>query len=157
MLKARLLLGALAVILTGCAGGGDVTTLELQDISSGYYDEGVVDGANKIVPSFTFKLHNKGAEPVGSVQLNVHFRADGADGNMDEALVRGSSDAMAPQQSSQPIAVRSKVGYTGQQPRAEMLTNSAFKDVHVRVFGKSGSGQWAPIGEFIVERRIITQ
>jgi hypothetical protein len=152
------LLAGTAALAAACGAPGDVTTLELHEVTSGYYDEGIVDGENKIVPSMTFRLRNKGGEPVSSVQLNVYFRVEGADGDMDEQFVRAiGGDGLAPQQATPPITVRSKVGYKGQQSRAEMLTNSQFRDVRVRVFGKSGSGQWAPLGESLVERRIITR
>jgi len=140
-----------------CGASGTVQQLTFTDVTSGYHDEGVVNGENKIVPEISFRLKNTGGEPVGSVQLNVHFRAEGADGNMDEMLTRATdSGGLAPQQSSAVITVRSKVGYTSQQARAEMLRNSQFRDVHVRVFAKSGSSQWAQIGEFTVDRKLIT-
>lgn len=157
----RLILCALvaagASLAAACGSTGNVADLEFQGVSSGYFDLGVVNGENKIVPSITFKLRNKGAEPVSAVQINVHFKADGADGNMDEMLTRVDADAIAPQQSTGPITVRAKVGYTSAQARAAMLRNSLFRDVTVRVFGKSGSGQWTQIGEFVVDRKILTQ
>jgi|SRR5687767_5979823 len=143
---------------TACGSTGDVRNLELQDISSGYFDEGVVNGENKIVPSISFKLHNKGGEPVSTVQLNTIFHADGADGPMDEVLTRAiGSDELNPQQSTNGMTVRSTIGYTSQQPRAEMLKNSLFRDVRARVFGKSGSGTWTLLGEAVIDRRILTQ
>jgi hypothetical protein len=142
----------------GCGSTGEVSNLELRDISSGYFDEGVVNGENKIVPSISFKLHNKGGEPVSTVQLNTIFHADGADGPMDEVLTRAiGTDSLAPQQATSGMTVRSKIGYTSQQARADMLKNSLFRDVRARIFGKSGSGQWILLGEAVVDRRILTQ
>ena len=162
MFRARLLLPAMiASVMTlaaGCGSTGNVQDLELQDMSSGYFDEGVVNGENKIVPSITFKLRNKGTAPVSTVQTNAIFQADGTDGPMDEVLTRAiGTDGLTPPQSTNGITVRSKVGYTSQQPRAEMLQNSAFRDVRVRILVKSGSGSWTPLGELVIERRILTQ
>ncbi len=162
MSKVRALLTAVAataVLFTAaCGSTGNVQDLELQDITSGYFDEGVVNGENKIVPSVTFKLRNKGGAPVSTVQTNTIFQIDGKDGPMDEVLTRAiSTDGLAPQQSTNNLTVRSKVGYTSQQPRAEMLTNSLFQDVRVRIYGKSGSGTWTLLGESVIERKILTQ
>ena len=159
MSKARLLVALLvaASFATACGSTGNVADLEFQAVSSGYFDEGVVNGENKIVPSITFTLRNKGAKPVSVVQLNSIFQAEGNDGPMDEVLTRAiGTDALAPQQSSGALTVRAKIGYTSQQPRAEMLNNGRFRDVRVRMFGKSGSGQWTQLGEFTIERKIIT-
>lgn len=142
---------------SACGPAGTVQQLVFTDVATGYYDEGVVNGENKIVPQISFRLQNSGTEPVGGVQLNVHFRVDDADGNMDEQLTRVPGDAIAPGETSDAMTVRSKVGYTSLQSRAEMLQNSAFRDVRVRVFAKSGSSQWAQIGEFTVDRTLLPQ
>jgi hypothetical protein len=162
MSRARVFLAALivsaAALAAACGSTGSVADLELQDITSGYFDEGVIAGENKIVPSVSFKLHNKGTSSVSTVQLNTIFQIDGADGPMDEILTRAvGSEGVAAQQSTPVHRVKSKIGYTGKQPRAEMLTNHEFKDVRVRIFGKSGSGQWTLLGESVIQRRIITQ
>jgi hypothetical protein len=161
MLTRRILLCALvaaASLAAACGSSGTAADLELQNVSSGYFDAGIVNGENKIVPSVTFTLHNKGGEQTANVQLNVHFRAVDADGNMDEKLVRAiGSDGLAPQQAGEPITVRADIGYTSLQSRADMLTNSNFRDVQVRVFGKSGSEQWVPIGEAVIERTILVR
>ena len=157
MTKRRLVLSALAAAFAAsCASPGSVEQLEFRDVATGYVDEGVIDGQNKLVPSVSFKLHNKSGEPVSSVQLNVQFLRAGDDGPMDEILTRGiDSGGLAPQQATQPIVVRAKVGYTGEQPRAEMLQHRSFVDMRARVFGKAGSAQWQQIGEFTIERRLI--
>ncbi len=139
-----------------CGSTGSVQQLEFRDISSGYFDEGVVDGENKIVPLIRFTLHNKGTGPVSSVRLNAIFQIVDADGPMDEVLATGiDSSGLPPQQTSQPIHIRSKIGYKGQQARAEMLQNSQFKDIKVRIFAKGGSGQWTLVGEYPIDRKII--
>ena len=151
---------ALAAFASAAACGptGDVSQLEIRDAASGYFDEGVVDGQNKLVPLVTFKLHNKSGEPVSSVQLNVQFLRDGADGPQDEVLTRAiDASGLQPQQSTGSITVRAKEGYTGPQARAEMLQHSQFVDMKARVFGKAGSAQWTQIGELPIERKLIAQ
>lgn len=161
-MSGRLLVRALALAAVAgaasCGSTGDVSQLEIRDVSSGYFDEGVVDGQNKLVPSVTFKLHNKSGEPVSSVQLNVQFVRDGDDGPSDEVLTRAiDANGLQPQQTTGPILVRSKWGYTGQQSRAEMLQHNSFRDMKARVFGRAGSAQWTQIGELPIERKVITR
>ncbi len=143
-----------AVSIAACGPAGNVQQLKFSDVVTGYHDEGVVNGENKIVPQISFRLQNSGDEPLGLVQLNVHFRAVGADGNMDEVLTR-AADGIAAAQSSDVVMVRSKVGYTSQQARAEMLRNSQFRDVTITVFAKSGSSQWSQIGEYTIDRTLL--
>lgn len=159
MSKRRLLACALlAMTAVSCASPGDVSQLEFRDVSTGYFDEGIVDGQNKLVPSIRFALHNKSGESVSTVQLNVQFIRAGDDGPRDEVLVRAiDGSGLQAQQATAPIAVRAKVGYTGPQARADMLQHSDFVDMRARVFGKAGSAQWTQIGEFPIERKLVTQ
>lgn len=159
MSKRRILACALlAMAAVSCASPGDVTQLEFRDVSTGYFDEGIVDGQNKLVPSIRFALHNKSDASVSTVQLNVQFIRAGDDGPRDEVLVRAiDGSGLQAQQATAPIAVRAKVGYTGPQARAEMLQHSDFVDMRARVFGKAGSAQWTQIGEFPIERKLVTQ
>ena len=159
MTKRRLVLFAIAAACAAsCGSPGDVSQLEFRDVATGYYDEGIVDGQNKLVPAVSFKLHNKSGEPVASVQLNVQFLRAGDDGPKDEVLTRAiDSGGLQPQQGTQPILVRAKVGYTGQQARAEMLQHREFVDMRARVFGKAGSAQWTQIGEFPIDRKLFAK
>jgi hypothetical protein len=129
--------------------------LELTDVSSGWYDDGIVGGMNHLVPSVAFKLHNKGGEPVADVQLTVSFWRTGDDGEWDSMQVRGiGSDALPAGQSTAPISVRLKIGYTLEQPRAELFTHKDFKDATAKIFALRG-GKWYKLGEYPLERQIL--
>jgi hypothetical protein len=130
-------------------------SLSVVEVFGGYYDVGIVNGLNKLVPSVTFKLRNTGTVPITGVQLLVSFWQDGADGELDSREVRGiGSDAVEPGATTDPILVRSATGYTLEQPRAELFTHRMFKDVVVKIFAKR-AGEIVPIGEFRIERRIL--
>ena len=58
---------------------------------------------------------------------------------------------------SKPVTVRAKYGFTGQQPRAEMLQHRMFQDFTVRLFAKHGSTQWTLLGEYPVTRQLLTK
>ncbi len=151
---------ALVVFLAaaaGCASGPEnlSTALAVTDVFSGYYDNGLKNGMNHLVPSVTFRLKNQWEQPLSSVQLTIDFWRDGADGPQDSSLIRGiGSDAVQPGQSTEPITVRASSGYTLVQPRAELFTHSDFRDMTVKIFGKRG-GRIVPLGEYRIDRRLL--
>ncbi|MGH9145427.1 MAG: hypothetical protein ACRD1Q_01865, partial [Vicinamibacterales bacterium] len=63
--------------LTSCSDGNSVNitkSLEITDLKTGWYDAGVQNGLNKLVPMVGFRLKNVAEEPVNYVQLNAVFR-----------------------------------------------------------------------------------
>lgn len=161
-MRAPRLAALLALVLATAACGPEVDLrqdLQVADVSTGWFDAGIVDGKNKLVPSITFSLKNGSDHTVNSVQLNLAFWRKGEDGEFDDAFLQSAIDAtgLAPGEQSAPITLRGSVGYTGEQPRLEMLQHSAFVDVTARLFVKRGSSSWVPLGEFPIERRLLTR
>ncbi len=156
---ALLALGVLPLVLAACTRSIDLKqALEITDASSGWYDVGVVDGKNKLVPSVSFKLQNVSAEPIENVQINAIFRRVDEPEGWGERLVRGVGDeGLEPGATGRTLVVRSERGYTGSEPRLQMLKNSAFVDARVELFGKHGSRTWVKIGEFPIDRDLITE
>ncbi len=150
----------LALALAGsaaCSPQVDLSQLEVTEVTSGYYDFGVVDGLNKLVPSISFRLKNNGSAPANRVALTVSFWQDGDDGELDSKEVRGiGGDDVPSGGTSDIVLVRSSWGYTLQQPRAELFINSEFKDFTAKIFAKR-SGKIVPIGQFKIDQRIIYQ
>jgi hypothetical protein len=148
------------LVLLGAAAAGCNTvdlskTLQVVDTQSGYYDNGIKDGKNHLVPQITFRLKNISSEPINSVQLTVAFWAVGADGMTDEVLLQGISSAeLAPGASTEPLRARSPVGYTQEGARADLFMHSRFQDMTARVFAKRG-GALFKMGEFKIDRVII--
>ncbi len=159
-MKQWLALSLLALGVTtsaSCSARVDLTKLAVTDVFSGWYDFGIVDGQNKLVPSISFRLKNTSDVPVTRVQILVSFWPEGADGELDSKDVTGiGGDAVAPGASSDPVLVRSAIGYTIDQPRAELFTHGQFKDFTVKLFARR-SGAIVPLGEHKVDRRIIPQ
>lgn len=152
-------LAVLVVFLaTGVACGPPLnlgTALAVTDVFSGYYDNGIKDGTNHMVPSVTFRLKNLSDQAIGNVQLTLDFWLEGGDGPLDSALIRGiGSDAVEPGALSDPITVRSGTGFKLEGARADLFIHSLFKDASVKIFAKR-SGTIAPLGEFKIERRIL--
>lgn len=146
---------ALAISGVGCRRVELDKVLTVTDVFTGWYYLGMIDGLNKVVPSFSFRLTNGGDAPVSRVQLLVSFWPQGADGELDSKQVTGiGADALAPGASTDPILVRSETGYTLEQPKDELFMHSEFKDFSVKLFARR-DGQLVPLGEFPIERRII--
>jgi hypothetical protein len=66
-------------------------------------------------------------------------------------------DGLAPGQSTEPLVLRSNLGYTGLQPRAQMLRNREFVDARVELYAKYRANNWVKLGEYQVERQLLTQ
>ena len=67
------------IFSVSCGSSVDVVAaMEPLDVSTGWFDDGIVEGGkNKLVPSVTMKLRNKGGTALKSVQINAIFRRVG--------------------------------------------------------------------------------
>lgn len=154
------LVGACAVSLAAASCGPPVDLakdLQVAEVGTGWFDAGIVAGKNKLVPSVSFVLKNTSDHPVTSVQLNIAYWRTGDDGEWDDMYVANAIDQNGLTAGAQTatITARGKVGYTGEQPRAEMLQHQSFVDATARIFAKRGSSQWVKLGEFPIERRLL--
>jgi hypothetical protein len=151
----------LALLVTGACGDSIDIQKELQvvEVTTGWYDEGIVDGSkNKLVPTIAFKLKNDSSTEVNTVQINAVFRRKGEEEEWNSAFARAiGSDGLDPGESTSQIVLRSQLGYTGEQPRAQMLQHSEFVDARVEVFAKHGADQWVKLGDFDVQRQLLTR
>jgi hypothetical protein len=153
-------LGVLLIVSMGCNRGVDpIAVLEPHEVVTGWYDAGLVEGnMNKLVPSISLKLRNKSGEPVRSIQINAIFK------RINEAEMWGEHygwavqrDPLAPGASTRELVLRSGLGYTGEQPRMQMLQNREFVDAKVEIFLRHGSRVWAKLAEFPIDRQLLTQ
>jgi hypothetical protein len=155
----RLLLPLLAVLaLAACESREVEKDLRIVAVNTGWFDSGVVDGGmNKLVPSISLELENVSSRDIQSVQLNAVFKRVGEDQAWGEHFVRAiDASGLASGATTESIVLRSTLGYTGTQARAQMLQNAEFVDARVEVFGKHGSRTWVKMGEFPIERKLLT-
>lgn len=89
MLARVILAAALVLLVAGCRSRQVEKDLSITDIRTGWYDAGIVDGQNKLVPSITLKLRNVSSEPIARVQINAVFRRVGETQEWDSHFVRG--------------------------------------------------------------------
>ncbi len=139
--------------------------LEVTDVLSGYYDDGVQpydygDGrgpvpVNQIRASLTFRLHNTTSEPISSVQLLSTFWKAGEDGDADSVLITAiGSDGLAAGAKTDPITVRSNVKYNVEGARASLFADPRFVEIRIKLFGKR-SGRLYQLGEYPLDRVIL--
>jgi hypothetical protein len=152
------LVAALAVsIAAGAACGPSIDlakAVAITDVITGWYDWGIQDGQNKLVPSISFRLQNTGASPLSSVQMTVSFWQEGKDGENDSKQIIAVDSSLPPGASTNLLVVRSDFGATSPAPRAEMLTNGSFVDYNIKLFAKR-AGKIVPVGQFKVDRRLL--
>ena len=152
----RTILAACALLAAACTTAVDLKqTVQVTDVATGWYDAGVVDGKNKLVPSVTFKLRRPATVDLSTVSMNLVFKKDDGTEHDDVFVQRvtfkdgGDTD---------PITVRSQTGYTGEPPqsRADMLKNSNFRDMEVEIFARQSSAQWVPLHKVRITRQLLT-
>ena len=148
-----------ALLLPACGHDFDVEkVVKVTDVHTGWYDAGIYDGKNKLVPSISLSLQNTSNESVESVQVNAVFRRMGETEAWGEHFVRAvDSDGIPPGQTGGQLVLRSNLGYTGTESRLQMLQNSQFVDAKVEIFGKHGSRTWQKLGEYAIDRQLLTQ
>ena len=133
--------------------------MKVLDVSTGWFDAGIVNGQNKLVPTITFTLKNLSNQSLPVLQANVLFHRVS-----DPSIEWGAgflsvtgSQGLGPGAATKPLTVKSNLGYTGSdQTRQEMLQNKAFVDATVQVFAKYGSAQWVKVGDYPIARQLIT-
>ena len=153
----------IAVFAAACTSSLDVKqSVEVTETGGGWYDAGIVDGKNKIVPMVSFRLRKRGGADVDSVSVNVAFREPPAAGATteepwDEVYLQNVRFAEGPQTAV--LTVRADKGYTGDPPqsRLELLKHSQFRDKRAHLFGKASGGQWIELATIDVPRQLITQ
>jgi hypothetical protein len=156
----RLLLGAAAVSSIACGPVVDLTKgLQIAVVNTGWYDAGIVNGQNKLVPSISFTVKNVSDQKLVSLQVNALFRrvSENDEWGSEPAIAAGSA-GLSPGDTSSVLTVRSPRGYTGSdQSRQEMLQNSHFVDAKVDLFAKYGSTQWTRVGTYPISRQLLTK
>ena len=158
--SARLLLILAIVSSAACGPTVDLTKgLQVSIVNSGWYDLGIVNGQNKLVPTVIFTLQNTSDQKLVTLQINALFRRVSENTEWGSGfLTVAGSQGLAPGATSDPITIKSQLGYTGsEQSRMEMLQNTQFVDAKVELFGKYASTQWVRLGSYPITRQLLTK
>jgi hypothetical protein len=156
----RLLLLPTFVSFAGCGPAVDLTKgLQVNVVNSGWFDAGIVNGQNKLVPTVIFTLKNLSDQKLVTLQINAIFRRVNENEEWGSAFMTvAGSEGLSAGLTTQPLTARSQLGYTGtEQSRQEMLQNTHFVDAKVELFAKYGSTQWARIGTYPITRQLLTR
>jgi len=156
---ARLLILLAVAVASACGKPVDLTKgLQVQNVSTGWFDAGLVDGQNKLVPSISFTLKNVSDEKLSTLQVNAVFHrvSEPKDEWGTGFLTAVGSEGLPPGASTPTLTIKSQLGYKGTDPRETLLRNSQFVDAMVVLLAKYGSAQWTKVGEFSINRQLIT-
>ena len=161
VLRPAFALVLLAAIASSCGPRVDARqALQVTDVSTGWFDAGIVQGKNKLVPRVSFRVKNVSSQTVASIQFNAVFRVVGDVQELGSMLVRGiGPEGLAAGQSTEVYALQSALGYTADPPqtRLQMLQHDQFQDAQVEIFAKPGSGQWVKLAEYKIDRQLLTK
>ncbi|HAK56253.1 MAG: hypothetical protein QF463_03760 [Vicinamibacterales bacterium] len=151
---------AAAIATAGCGESLDVANeLLVTQVTTGWFDSGVLeDGKNKLVPTISFQLTNGAQDEITTVQVNGVFRrVEEDDQEWGDAFVRAiGADGLPAGDSTQPIVMRSGLGYTSDEPRLEMFQHRLFMDAKVELFAKHHGAPWVKLGEYVIDRQLLT-
>ena len=93
--------------------------LQVTELSGGWYDAGIVDGKNKLVPSLSFRIHKPADARIRSLALNVIFKRVSPDKKQEEDLDEVFLQTVEFSEGNQTplLTVRPQHGYTGDAPQ----------------------------------------
>jgi hypothetical protein len=153
------LVALLAAAAFGCGPKVDLTkALEVSEVSTGWGDVGIVNGQNKLVPSISFKLRNTSDLRLVQVDVNAIFRRVNEPEEWGSGLVSvAGSEGLGHGATTKMLTVDSEKGYTGTEPRLDMLKNSHFVDAKVDLYAKYGNTQWVRHSEYPIARQLIAR
>ena len=153
----RLLVAAAALLLAACTQPVDLkTSLQVADLATGWFDAGVVDGKNKLVPSITFRLRNTSASELPYVSMNVVFRNLVKNETHEEVF---KQRLPLTNNQTELLTIRAQNGAVGEPPqsRQEMLQNSLFHDMEAVILVRQSASQWVELQRVRVDRQLVTR
>lgn len=153
----RLFIATAALLLAACTQPVDLkTSLQVADLATGWFDAGIVDGKNKLVPSLTFRLRNTSADELPYVSMNVVFRNLATNETHEEVF---KQRLPLTNNDTELITIRAQNGAVGEPPqsRQEMLQSSHFQDMEAVILVRQSASQWVELHRARVERQLVTR
>ena len=156
---ACMLAALLALAGTACEQIDLPASVETVDVVTGWFDDGVVEGKNRLVPSITLKLRNRSSgTTLRNVQILAVFRRVNETDTWGDHFGWGvHGEPLAPGGTSPDIVMRSTFGYTSELPRLQILKSSFFVDAVAAISLKTGRQNWTRIGEFPIRRQLLAR
>lgn len=143
-----------------CSSPVDIQrTFTVADLAGGYFDGGIVDGKNRLLPGATFRIEKKTDAAVGTFAVNVIFKKIVGNGEEEFDDVFLQRVEFSDGNRTQPLTVRADTGITGDAPqsRAEMLQRADFPDMRAVIYIKQSSSNWVEIARHDLPRQLMTR
>jgi hypothetical protein len=160
-LRRLILIVALVQLASACSGPAvDLTKgLQIDVVDTGWFDAGVIDGKNKLVPTISFTVKNVSDQKLVSLQMMASFfRVTDTASEWGNSLVTvAGSQGLAPGATTPTLTMKSPLGYTGTDPRGDMLKNAQFVDATVKLVSKYAATQWTHVRQVPIARKLITE
>jgi hypothetical protein len=147
----------LGVAAPACTGDVDITkTFRIAGVTGGYFDAGIVDGRNKIIPTVMFSIEKTTDAGVRPLSVNVLFKkiAGETEAEWDDVFLQRVEFTEGNR--TPVLTVRPDAGVTGEEPRSEMLKNSQFVDIRAVIFVKQSSSNWVELARYDIPRQLLT-
>lgn len=107
-----------------------------------------------IVPSFTFKIKNTGSRPLQHVGFNCIFVFEESGETLSDGYVSAIKEPLAPGQTSAEIFVKGFNGYTASSKPAFIKNMANWKNVKVKIYGKTKNSGLVLLGIFPITKKI---
>lgn len=147
----------LGVAAPACTGDVDIKeTFRIGGVTGGYFDAGIVDGRNKIIPTVMFSIEKTTDAGVRPLSVNVLFKkiAGETEAEWDDVFLQRVEFTEGNR--TPVLTVRPDAGVTGEEPRSEMLKNSQFVDIRAVIFVKQSSSNWVELARYDIPRQLLT-
>ena len=147
-----------AAFCVSCSRANVKEAVRVTDLTGGWYDGGIVNGKNRLLPGLSFRLESATDEQVGPLALNILFKqlVNGAEQEWEDVYLQRVEFSEGNR--TKLLTVRAPNGYTGDPPqsRADMLQNSQFVDARAIIFARQGS-TWIELARYDLPRTVINQ
>ena len=155
LVRTAVVLAVVAGVGASCAQHDPANELEVLDVETYWIVDSPREGQNFIAPAIRFRLRNKGAERLSSVQARARFPGTAEEdpwGSIQQQVsywkepLNPGDDRL--------VTIRSIGRYQAAADPEDMLRSPAFEDPRAEVFVRIGNSNWAKLAEATVERRI---
>jgi hypothetical protein len=151
---------AALIVMCGCTPDVDIKqTFRITDMSGGWYDAGIVDGKNKLIPTVMFRVEKTTSGEVRPLSINVLFKQikGETDEEWDDVFLQKVDFSEGNRTTL--LTIRPTAGSIGDPPQShmDMLKNSYFVDIRAVIFAKQSSSNWVELARYDIPRLLLTQ
>ena len=152
---------ALGALLAGCRSPDPRSVAEVSDTETYWAIDNAQGDRQFIAPVVRFQVHNKGNQPLRTLEAQATFRRKGDDVIWSSAWTKVTGPSGAPlAPGARSLVVLKPEGegrYFTNGPPESMFTHAQFRDATVDVFLRIGSSRWTRFFTADIERRIGTR